>query len=120
MALKKIKYDSFKRGDTPVFSFVFTPPFEGFSWTGVVADFALTLVKAPSNNVGAAVLRQNQSLTVAGDGTASFEVQPTVLESNALIPGSTYVVEVQLKSDAGASVATASTGTVLVEQDYII
>lgn len=120
MAVKKIKYDPFKRGDTPMFAFVLKPPIVGWDWIGIIADCAITNVAAPSDNTGAGVLRLNQMLTVNPDNTASFNVQPTVAESKALTAGATYNVEVQLKSDSDTHVATASTGTVLVLQDYVI
>lgn len=120
MATKIIKYDPFKRGDTPVFSFTLKPPTVGYSWSGITADFALTAVDSPNDNTGAGVVRTAQALTTNADGTASFSVQPTVAESKALSPDTTYHVEVQLKDGGGTNVATAMTGTVLVEQDYVI
>lgn len=120
MALKKIKYDPFKRGDTPVFSFTFSAPTVGFSWTGVTADFALTNVDNPTDNTGAGVVRTALTLTTNVDGSATCSIQPTATESKALTPSSTYKVEIQLKDSGGANVATASTGTVEVLQDYII
>lgn len=117
---KTIKYDSFKRGDTPVFVFQFTEPYDGFNWSGITADFAMTKENAPSNNTGASVVRTNVSLTIDGDNNASVTVQSTVNESNALTPNTLYHVEVQLKGNTGTNVATAVTGQVLVVQDYII
>lgn len=117
---KVITYDPFKRGDTPVFQFNFTAPTVGFSWTGITADAAITNVAAPANNTGAGVYRAAQTLTVNGDNSTTLLVQPTVSESNALTPGATYKVEVQLKDGGGTNVATAVTGTVLVQQDYVI
>lgn len=117
---RTIIYKPFKRGDTPVFAFQFPSPAVGFSWSGITADFAMTAASAPSDNTGAAVLRLAQALSVDGNDQASFSVQPTTTESKALIPGTTYNIEVQLKDSGGAHVATASTGTVIVEQDYVI
>lgn len=117
---KIIKYDSFKRGDTPVFAFAFTEPTVGYSWAGITVDAAITDIQAPVDNVGAGVIRLNQSLTIDASNTATFTMQPTVAESKALTPGSTYKVEIQLKQSSGAYVTTPVTGQVLVEQDYII
>lgn len=116
---KVIKFDPFKRGDTPVFAFTFPAPSVGFDWSGIVADFALTNVSAPANNTGAAMIRTSQALTVVS-GTASVELQITVSESKALTAGATYKVELQLHDAANLNVATAVTGTVVVEQDYVI
>lgn len=120
MATKVIKYDNFKRGDTPLFAFTFTAPYVGFNWVGVTADAAITAVDAPTNNSGAAVVRLDQALAVNDDGSAITSIQPTVAESKALKPNTGYKVELQLKDNSGTNVATAVTGTVYVEQDYII
>lgn len=117
---KVIKYDPFKRGDTPVFEFDFTPPSTGFDWTGITADFALTNVSNPTDNTGAGVVRTGQTLTVNADNSTTVTMQPTVTESKALSPATTYKVEIQLKDAGDTNVATAVTGTVLVEQDYVI
>src|SRR3954470_18567762 len=100
---KTIKYSSLKRGDTPVFAFTFTAPTAGYSWAGVQADFAMTVVAAPTDNTGAAAKRINQAVNDNGNGTATFSVQLTTAESNALIPNSDYTVEVQLKEGGGAN-----------------
>jgi hypothetical protein len=120
MTLRTIKYDSFKRGDTPVFGYTFTAPVDGFVWTGITADFAITDVESPSNNSGAAVVRTNETLTVNSDGSASLSLQPTVEESNAFSPDTEYNVELQLKDSGGSNVATVITGLVKIVQDYII
>lgn len=120
MALKVIKYDPFKRGDTPVFGFTFTSPYVGFSWAGVTCDFAITDVPSPSDNTGAGVIRTAVAITDNGDGTGSASFELTTVESKALAPNTTYNVELQLKDGGGTNVATASTGTVLVQQDYVI
>lgn len=120
MALKVIKLDPFKRGDTPSFEIDLSAPYAGFSWSGVTADVALTSVAAPTNNTGAGMYRPGMSVVDNGDGTAYVLPQLTVLESNALTPNTTYKLELQLKDNGGANVATATTATVLVEQDYVI
>lgn len=114
-----IQYDSFYRGDTPVFAYEFSQPYAGFSWSGVTADYAMTDIEAPDDNTGAAVVRLAQPLTIDGDNNASFQVQPTVVESKALTAGSKYMVQVQLK-EGSTNVATPVTGKVKVLQDYII
>lgn len=116
---KIIKYTAFKRGDTPQFGFVYTPPFVGFVWTSILVDAAITSVDAPNDNTGASVVRLNQTLTINADNTASFSFGPTIAESKLLTPGSTYKVEVQLK-ESGVNVATPITGQVDVVQDYVI
>jgi hypothetical protein len=120
MALKIIKYEPFKRGDTPVFAFTFTQPATGFNWATVTIDGAITAVEAPNDNTGASVSRLNQTLTVDASNTASFNMQPIVAESRALTAGGTYRVEVQLKDNGGTNVATAVTGQVTILQDYVI
>lgn len=120
MANKTIKYDSFKRGDTPVFEFVYSPPTSDFDWSGIVADIAMTEIEAPDNNTGAAVYRANVALTVDGDNKASLSMQPTVFESKALTAGATYKVEAQLKDSGGSNVTTPITGLVNILQDYVI
>lgn len=117
--LRVIKMDSFKKGDTPVFEFNFSAPFDGFSWTGVVADMALTNVSAPTNNAGAGMVRTGISVTDNGDGTGTVSEQITAVESAALVV-SPYKIEVQLKDGGGANIATAATGKLTVVQDYVI
>jgi len=117
--LKVIQYDPFKRGDTPVFAFQFTPPFDGFDWTTITADIAMTDVSNPVDNTGAAMVRLNQALTVDVSNVASVSAQPTVLESKALTPEAEYKVEIQLKEGSN-NVATPITGSVKIVQDYII
>lgn len=119
MATKTIKFDDFKRGDTPVFEFVYTAPTTDFDWSGIVVDIAMTSVEEPNSNSGAAVYRPGVSLTVDGD-TASVSMQPTVSESKALTPGTTYKIEAQLKDGGGTNVTTPVTGTVKIIQDYVI
>lgn len=117
---KIIKLDSFKRGDTPVFTFTFSPPSASYDWSGTTADFAMTNVAAPTTNAGAALLRTALSLTTDADNNASISVKPNTTESGAFIPGTEYTIEVQLKDTGGANVATAVTAIVTVEQDYVI
>lgn len=120
MATKVIKYDSFKRGDTPVFEFIYSAPTEGFDWSGIVADIAMTDVDDPNNNSGAGIYRANVSLTINVDNTATLSMQPTVVESKALTPDTDYKVEAQLKDAGDTNVTTPVTGIVHVEQDYVI
>jgi hypothetical protein len=117
---RTIIYKDMKRGDTPVFQFLFPSPAAGFSWSGITADFSMTAVASPADNSGAAILRLTQALSVDGNNQASFSVQPTTTESNALIPNTKYNIEVQLKDSGGVHVATAVTGTITVDQDYVI
>jgi len=117
--LKVIQYDPFYRGDTPIFAYEFTPPYDGFNWTGITADIAMTDVSNPSDNTGAAMVRLAQTLTVDANNVATVSAQPTVVESKALTPGTEYIVQVQLKEGAD-NVTTPITGKVLVAQDYII
>jgi len=117
--LKVIQYDPFKKGDTPVFAFQFTPPYVGFDWTTITADIAMTDVSNPSDNTGAAFVRLNQTLTPDVDNIATVSAQPTVLESKALSADTEYKVEIQLK-EGSDNVATPITGKVTVVQDYII
>jgi len=117
---KPIKRDPFKRGDTVTFAYVFTQPYVGYSWTGVTIDCALTAVDAPTNNTGAAAVRTAQSLTVDVDNTATYLFQLTAAESNALVPGTTYKDECQLKESSGTYVTTPITGETKIVQDYII
>lgn len=119
MANKTITYDPFKRGDTPVFLFVYSPPIVGFDWTGITVDLAMTDVEDPLNNAGAAVYRANQTLSIDASNNASVSMQPTVAESKALSPDTNYKVEAQLKS-GGDNVTTPVTGTVKILQDYVI
>ncbi len=120
MASRIIKYDSFKRGDTPVFGFTFTAPSLTFNWTTILIDAAMTSNTAPNDNSGAGLLRQNQTLTVDAANNAYFYLQPSVSESKALTPGATYSIEVQLKDTTNTNVATPLTGQVTILQDYII
>ena len=117
---KTISYkEPFDRGDTPVFVFKFLPPYEGFNWTVVTADIAMTADAAPTSNASAAVLRLNQSLTVDADNSATVSMQPTPEESKALTPGINYTVEVQLKQGV-ANIVTPIRGKVKVSQDFVI
>lgn len=120
MANQKITYDAFKRGDTPVFQFNYTPPSSSFSWTGITADLAITDVEDPANNTGAAAYTADVALTINADNSATVSIQPTVAESKALTPGTTYQVEAQLKDVGGTNVTTPVTGTVKILQDYVI
>src|SRR5882672_9713254 len=113
MANKNVKYDAFKRGDTPVFEFVYTPPTVGFDWTGITVDLAITDVEDPLNNTGAAVYRSNVTPTIDASNQAHVSIQPTVIESKALTPDTNYKVEAQLKQ-GGTNVTTPVTGTVKV------
>lgn len=116
---KVIKYASMKRGDTPVFGFQFLKPYDGFNWSVVTADIAMTAEAAPTTNAGAAMLRIGQGLTVDSEGNATVTAQPTPTESQALKPGIEYTVEVQLKQGT-TNVTTPVTGKIKVEQDFII
>ena len=117
--LKVIQYDPFKKGDTPVFAFQFTPPYEGFDWDTITADIAMTDVSNPVNNVGAAMVRLDQDLTVDVNNIATVSAQLTVIESKALTADTEYKVEVQLK-EGSTNVATPITGKVTIVQDYIV
>lgn len=119
MANKKITYDPFKRGDTPVFQFVYSPPSVGFDWTGITVDIAMTDVEDPLNNSGAAVYRPDLTPSIDAGNNATVSLQPTVVESKALTPGASYKVEAQLKQ-GGDNVTTPVTGTVKILQDYVI
>jgi hypothetical protein len=112
-----ITLNPFKRGDTPNFYFAFTNPYDGFDWSGVTVDAAMTAVVAPTDNTGAAATRIGQPLVTDANG-AHFEFILTPTESNALVIGN-YVVEVQLK-ESGTQVATPVTAKVKVLQDYVI
>jgi len=112
-----VSVDSFKRGDTPTFRFSFSNPYAGFDWSGVTLDAAMTNIEAPENNLGAAVLRLNASLTTDSQG-AHYDFTPTIVESKALIVGD-YKIEAQLKQ-GGTTVATPVTVKVKVLQDYVI
>lgn len=103
-----------------MFAYTFSSPSDDFDWTEVTLDAAITAIVAPTDNAGAGVIRLEQELTVDADNNASYELTPTVSESEALEAGAKYKVEVQLKDNGGANVTTAVTGTVTVEQDYII
>lgn len=117
---KTITYkESFKRGDTPVFVFKFLAPYDGFNWSVVTADIAMTADAAPTSNASAAVLRLGQSLTVNADNNATVTMQPTPEESRALTPGINYTVEAQLKQGM-ANIVTPITGKVKVDQDFVI
>lgn len=118
-ALKTIKRDPFKRGDTVVFQYLFDPPFVGYSWSGVVLDCTFTNVSAPTDNTGAAASRLNQTLTVNPDNSAYFLFQLTHAESAALTPGATYHDECQLK-EGDTNYLTPITGVTVISQDYII
>lgn len=120
MAVKPIKRDSFKRGDTACFVYEFTEPYDGFDWSGVTIDCALTAVEAPSTNTGAAAVRTGESLTVDADNVASYHFQLTAAESNALVAGTAYKDECQLKESSGTYVTTPITGQTTIAQDYII
>lgn len=118
-ALKVIKRDPFKRGDTVCFQYEFDPPFVGYDWSVVLLDCALTMVSAPTNNTGAAAVRLNQTLTVNPDNSALYIFQLTHAESITLVPGKTYIDECQLK-EGGVNYLTPIQGKALIEQDYII
>lgn len=118
-ALKIIKRDPFKRGDTVGFMYLFQPPFVGYSWSAVQISCALTDVAAPTDNSGAAATRLNQALTVNSDGSAQFLFQLTHAESLALTPGATYQDECQL-IESGTNYLTPIQGQSVVTQDYII
>lgn len=117
--LKVIQYDSFKKGDTPVFAFQFTPPYAGFDWSTITADIAMTDVSNPIDNSGAAMLRLAQTLTVDASNVATVNAQLTTTESKALNVDSEYKVEIQLK-EGTTNVATPVTGKVTIIQDYVI
>lgn len=119
MSLKTIKRQPFKRGDTACFLYNLSPPSVGFDWSTVTVDCALTAQTAPTDNTQAAAIRTSQPLTVNADGTASYAFQLTLAESQALIPGTTYIDECQLKQ-GGLYATTAVTGQTVVAQDYII
>lgn len=119
MALRIIKRDSFKRGDTPAYIYQFTQPYAGFNWSGVTIDCALTAQDAPADNTGAAVSRIAQTLTVDGSNTASYTFQLTPTESKALVAGTTYIDECQLKQGT-TYVTTPVTGQTKIAQDYVI
>jgi hypothetical protein len=118
MSLKIIKRDSFKRGDTAAFIYQFTQPYAGFNWATVTVDCALTSVEAPTDN-SAAITRLAQTLTVDSSNTASYTFQLTPAESKALIPGTTYIDECQLKQGS-TYVTTPVTGSTKIAQDYVI
>lgn len=118
-ALKVIKRDPFKRGDTVAFLYQFDPPYAGFDWTTVQLDCALTDIQAPTDNTGAAALRQNQALTVNSDNSAYYVFQLTHTESLTLTPAATYQDECQLKQ-SGTNYITPVQGQTTISQDYII
>lgn len=121
MATKQIQYESFKRGDTPTFRFDLEPPTDqpAYDWSGTTADMSITRIENPGDNTAAGVYRPNVSLTVGTGNIATVSMQPTIVESKALSPGENYFVEIQLK-EGGVNVITPISGTVLVEQDYVI
>lgn len=119
MALKMLKRDSFKRGDTASFIYQFTSPSVGFNWALVTVDCAFTSVEAPTSNAGA-ITRLAQPLTVvAADNSASYQFQLTPAESAALVPGTSYTDECQLKQGV-LFVTTPVTGKTTIAQDFII
>lgn len=118
-ALKVIKRDPFKRGDTVCFQYLFDPPFAGYNWALVVLDCTFTNVTAPTSNTGAAAVRTNVSLTVNTDGSAYYLFQLTHAESLTLIPGATYNDECQLK-ESGTNYLTPIQGQTVITQDYVI
>lgn len=118
-SLKIIKRESFKRGDTAAFTYNFTQPYVGFDWGTITLDCALTDIAAPADNSGAAAVRTAQTVTVNPDNSAYYTFQLTVLESDALVPGTTYIDECQLKQ-SGTYVTTAVTGQTTVAQDFVI
>lgn len=120
MAQKTIKRDPFKRGDTACFAYVFTEPFVGYDWSTVTVDCAFTAITAPTDNSGAAAVRTAQSLTVDANNTATYLFQLTTAESNALVPGTVYKDECQLKESGGTFVTTPITGQTTISQDYVI
>lgn len=119
MALSFIKRDSFKRGDTAAFNYQFSEPSPGFDWSTITLDCALTDVNAPNDNSGAAAIRTAQTVTVNTDNSAYYIFQLTPAESNALIPGATYIDECQLKQGT-SYVSTAVSGKTKIAQDYVI
>ena len=118
-ALKIIKRDPFKRGDTVCFQYEFDPPFVGYDWSVVRLDCTFTDVKAPNDNTGAAAVRLNQTLTTNPDNSAFYIFQLTHTESSALTPGATYSDECQLK-ESGTNYLTPIQGQTTISQDYII
>lgn len=118
-ALKVTTRDPFKRGDTVTIRYEFEPPYVGYDWSQVLLDCAFTDVSAPNDNTGAAATRLNQPLTVNTDNTAYYAFQLTHAESLALIPGTTYNDECQLKEN-GSNYLTPIQGQTTITQDYII
>jgi hypothetical protein len=118
-ALKVIKRDPFKRGDTPNFRYEFDPPYVGFNWATVQLDCAFTKVGSPTDNSGAAAVRLNQALTVNADNTAYYNFGLTHAESLTLVPGATYNDECQLK-ESGTNYITPIQGETKILQDYVI
>jgi hypothetical protein len=116
---KTIKRDPFKRGDTVVFVYEFTEPYDGFDWSTVTIDCSLTAVAAPTDNTGAAAVRTGETLDVDTDNTASYSFQLTEEESASLVPGTKYKDECQLRQ-SGDYLVTPITGETLVKQDYVI
>lgn len=119
--LKVINYESFYRGETPNFVFVFSQPYVGFSWSSMLLDGAMTSNTSPTSNSDAGVVRLNETLTVDSSNNASYTMKPTVAESMALTPGATYYLQVKLKdSVTPANAVKPLTGKVIVAQDYVI
>lgn len=113
-----IQRQPFKRGDTVIFRYVFQPPYNGYSWSGVTIDCALTNVPNPKDNAGALAVRIGQSLSIDQDNVASYDFALTEAESKGLKPGAKYYDECQLRQ--GDRVVTPITGVSIVEQDYVI
>ena len=119
MALKIINRPSFYRGDTAAITYKFTEPYSGVDWSGITVDCTLTSVTAPTDNSGAAAIRTAQAVTVNSDNSAYYTFQLTIAESNALVPGTTYIDQCQLKQ-SGLYVSTAVTGQTKIAQDFVI
>ncbi|RYF61372.1 MAG: hypothetical protein EOO27_02365 [Comamonadaceae bacterium] len=120
MANKVIKYDSFKRGETPTFYFDCSQPYEGFSWTGITGTIVLTNLQSPNDNTGAGVKRESINPSVdPATNIATYSMKPTVEESKALLPNITYKVELKLM-EGTENVVKPITGEVKVIQDYAI
>lgn len=118
-AAKIIKRDSFKRGDTVCFQYLFQPPFAGYDWTQVRVNCALTAQTAPNDNTLAAAVRTNQSLTINTDASAYFLFQLTHAESAALTVGTTYTDECQMIENS-TNYLTPIQGQSTVAQDFYI
>ena len=111
------KLTDLKRGDTAVWRLDFVEPYEGFGWAGVTVDVALTNIKEPADNEGAAATRMAQTVTTSDTG-AYYVMTLTEEESKALKPNTTYILEAQLRKDN--LVFTPFTAEVKVLQDYVI